>query len=343
MLLHGFFVLNHNLMKQLLFALLICTGTFAQADLINFKGDIANTTADSVMVTSKSGKWHRAFALDAKGHFAGKIQQGANTFNFTVGKEKVVLWLENEFDLTITADAKNFIPTLHFEGAGAKENNFMLRMERDKTSLADKYKTAVTDEGLTNDVATMVDSWAAVLKSKELSDMFNRGMAFKIGYVDKEELADELAEEITKRSLANAKSPGFTFENFKGGTTSLKDFKGKYVYIDVWATWCGPCRKEIPFLQTVEEKYKTKNIAFVSISIDRVADHDKWKAMVEKDSLGGVQLIADKDWKSEFVKAYGIRSIPRFILIDPNGTIVNADAQRPSEPELQLLLNKLLK
>jgi hypothetical protein len=67
------------MMKILLFALLISTGTLAQENLFNFKGTITNTTADSVVVTSKSGKWHRAMAIDAKGYFASKIQQGANT------------------------------------------------------------------------------------------------------------------------------------------------------------------------------------------------------------------------------------------------------------------------
>lgn len=71
-------------------------------------------------------------------------------------------------------------------------------------------------------------------------------------------------------------SPGFTdYENYAGGTTSLDDLKGKYVYIDVWATWCGPCKAEIPFLKEVEEEYRDKNIEFVSISIDQDKDRDK--------------------------------------------------------------------
>lgn len=73
-------------------------------------------------------------------------------------------------------------------------------------------------------------------------------------------------------------SPIFeNFENIKGGTTSLKDLKGKYVYIDVWATWCGPCKAEIPHLKSLEEKYQGKNIVFVSISVDSKEDHDAWQ------------------------------------------------------------------
>jgi thiol-disulfide isomerase/thioredoxin len=138
-------------------------------------------------------------------------------------------------------------------------------------------------------------------------------------------------------------SPLFAYENHKGGVTKLESLKGKYVYIDVWATWCGPCRQEIPFLQKIEEKYHGKNIEFVSISIDVAKDHEKWKKFVTDKNLGGTQLFADADWKSAFTQAYGINSIPRFLLIDPQGNVVDADAKRPSDPALQAQLDGLLK
>nr|WP_320120420.1 TlpA disulfide reductase family protein [uncultured Marinifilum sp.] len=132
-------------------------------------------------------------------------------------------------------------------------------------------------------------------------------------------------------------SPKFVdYENCAGGTSSLDDFKGKYVYIDVWATWCGPCRGEIPHLQKVEHKYHGKNIEFVSISVDQ--DKDKWKKMVTDKELGGVQLIASD---KQFTDAYAITGIPRFILIDPAGKIVSKSAPRPSNPELITLFNEL--
>lgn len=137
-------------------------------------------------------------------------------------------------------------------------------------------------------------------------------------------------------------SPTFNFENHKDGHTSLESLKGKYVYIDVWATWCGPCLREIPALKEVEKDYHDKDIHFVSISIDEPKDYEKWKTMVSEKELGGIQLIADKNWNSQFVKEYAILGIPRFILIDPQGNIVSADAPRPSDPELRTLLDGLL-
>ncbi|WP_321538468.1 TlpA family protein disulfide reductase [Flavobacterium piscinae] len=84
-----------------------------------------------------------------------------------------------------------------------------------------------------------------------------------------------------------------------------------------------------------------KNIEFVSISIDDKKDHEKWKKMVADKELKGIQLFADNDWKSDFVKKYAIDGIPRFILIDTEGKIVNADAPRPSDTKLKEVLTEL--
>ena len=121
----------------------------------------------------------------------------------------------------------------------------------------------------------------------------------------------------------------------------MNDLKGKYVYVDVWATWCGPCKREIPFLKEVEKAYHGKNIEFVSISVDKAKDHATWKKMVEEKELTGIQLFAENDWNSNFVKGYKINGIPRFILIDPAGKIVSPDAPRPSSDDLKVLLNEL--
>lgn len=167
---------------------------------------------------------------------------------------------------------------------------------------------------------------------------------FLLANTNNEEFKTEYSESYDKlKKLAKGMpSPQFTnYENHKGGTTSLSDLKGKYAYIDVWATWCGPCIREIPSLKSVEADYHDKNIEFVSASIDREEDHDTWIDMVTNKDLKGVQLMADNDWKSQFVQDYQIKGIPRFILIDPNGNIVSADAPRPSDPKLRELLTEL--
>lgn len=147
---------------------------------------------------------------------------------------------------------------------------------------------------------------------------------------------------LLKNLIPGNPSPTFSFENHKGGKTTLKDLKGKVVYIDVWATWCGPCKREIPYLKEVEAEYHGKNIAFVSISVDMKKDYETWRKMVTDKELGGIQLMADNDWKSKFVTDYGIKGIPRFILIDTEGNIINSDAPRPSSPSIRKLLDGVL-
>jgi thiol-disulfide isomerase/thioredoxin len=137
-------------------------------------------------------------------------------------------------------------------------------------------------------------------------------------------------------------TPLFVFDDVNGKQVALKDLlKGNYVYIDIWATWCGPCVAEIPSLKKMEALYHDKPIKFVSISIDAQKDKDKWKKFVKDRELGGVQVYAGTG--SEFVKNYNVPFIPRFILIAPDGKIVSEDAERPSNPKLQAQLDELLK
>lgn len=155
---------------------------------------------------------------------------------------------------------------------------------------------------------------------------------------------EEISVIYTNLKKIQKGQPSPMFVNYKTPNdinVSLSDFKGKYVYIDVWATWCGPCKKEIPYLKKVEEQFHSKNIEFISISVDVEKQRQNWKQMVSDLKLSGVQIMADKDFKSDFISSYNIASIPRFLLIDPNGNIISSNAPRPSDPKLITLFNEL--
>lgn len=138
--------------------------------------------------------------------------------------------------------------------------------------------------------------------------------------------------------VAGQPSPEFKGEDINGKVVTLNDLKGKYVYIDVWATWCGPCRGEIPHLKKLEEKYHGKDIEFVSLSCDQ--DKEAWKNMVTKDELKGVQLHIGT--KAPFMDDYMINGIPRFILLDKDGKIISANMSRPSNAETAKKFDELL-
>ena len=127
----------------------------------------------------------------------------------------------------------------------------------------------------------------------------------------------------------------FNYPDIEGNEISLTSFKGKLVYVDVWATWCGPCKAEIPSLQKLETDYHGKDITFMSVSVD--TDKEAWEKMVADKELGGVQLWAD-GW-SKITKDYAIFGIPRFLLFDAKGNVISLDAPRPSSDEIRGLID----
>lgn len=160
-----------------------------------------------------------------------------------------------------------------------------------------------------------------------------------------EELKEEAKAtyEKVQNLLAGNPSPKFVYDDPEGHSVALDDLQGNLVYIDVWATWCVPCLNEIPSMKELQEDYKDQNVKFVAISVDVLRDYDKWKGMIQEKDLKGIHLFSDQNWKSDFVQAYGINAIPRFLLIDQNGNIISADAPRPSNPAIRELLDKNLK
>jgi thiol-disulfide isomerase/thioredoxin len=134
----------------------------------------------------------------------------------------------------------------------------------------------------------------------------------------------------------------FSLPDTAGNMVSMKNFSGKVVLIDVWATWCGPCKGEFPFLKEIEEEYKdNENMVFVSISTDKIEKKDSWLGLIQKEKLGGVQLLDDIG--KGFARKYGIMSIPRFMLIDKKGRWIQVNCPRPSDKDnLKRYLNEAL-
>ena len=172
-----------------------------------------------------------------------------------------------------------------------------------------------------------------ITTTTNLREYYKKYMGYSTNETNKAEIK-ELYDKL-KLTAKGQPSPKFTdLENYNGGTTSLDDLvgKGKYIYIDVWATWCGFCKKEIPLLKRLEQQYHDKNIEFVSISVDKAELKEKWKQTIVDREMTGVQLFAGKsESELDFTKNYLIKGLPRFILIDPDGKIVNANAPRPSD------------
>lgn len=328
-------------MKKIVWLFLFTfAGVYAQADKVKFAAKIENRNSDSLVIRSQ--KFTKVIKSDAKGNFKDAFAVEPGFYQLFDGTEVASIYLKNGFDMNMTMNAKQFDETLSFKGKGEKENNFLARMGVQNETLGEKLKTVSDPAEQTKLIEGLLTKIETDIKDPAMDESFRSILSQQI-QGQRQQMAEMAAQSAKNEKMKGQPSPSFAYENFKGGTTKLEDFKGKYVYIDVWATWCGPCRQEIPFLQKVEEKYHGKKIEFVSISVDQMKDHEKWKKMVTEKSLGGIQLFADKDWSSAFVQAYGINSIPRFLLIGPDGKVIDPDAARPSDPALVEQLDKLLK
>lgn len=152
--------------------------------------------------------------------------------------------------------------------------------------------------------------------------------------------ANKTVYDSLSKLLPGVKATDFEMQDVKGNKVRFLDVvgQGKVVYIDFWATWCGPCCAEIPFVEKLVEKYKdNKKIEFVSISLDN--NKKKWLDKLAKDKPQWRQFIIPDNFNSTFAKEYNIRAIPRFMVFDGQGRIININAERPSADNIETVLN----
>ncbi|MDR6785497.1 peroxiredoxin [Pedobacter africanus] len=137
-----------------------------------------------------------------------------------------------------------------------------------------------------------------------------------------------------------AMAPDFTQADTEGKAVSLRDFRGKYVLIDFWASWCGPCRAENPNVVNAYQKYKDKNFTILGVSLDR--SRENWLKAIKDDKLVWTQVSDLQYWKNEVAKLYAINAIPQNVLVDPKGKIVGRNLTGGALTEkLEKLLGKM--
>lgn len=313
-------------------------------DYVSIKGKVTNKSNETLTIMGKDFK--KEIKVNADGTYQDTLKVINGFHGYTDGTLQSFIYLKNGYDIELNFDTKDFPASVSFDGNGSGTNNYLLKklkfiqdQQLDNSKVLfeldqSEFDTRVTEitKGLENLIANAKNLDPEVLKLEKENN--SKLVEF---------YTSNYIKENTK--LVGLKkgdpSPKFNYPNTKGERISLDDLKGKYVYVDVWATWCGPCKQQIPFLKELTKEYSDKNIAIVSLSIDKAEHKEKWLKMVADEDLQGIQIMADDAWNSEFVSGYNITGIPRFILIDDEGNILDSDAPRPSDPKLKQLFNSL--
>ncbi|MEO0470406.1 MAG: TlpA disulfide reductase family protein [Bacteroidota bacterium] len=138
--------------------------------------------------------------------------------------------------------------------------------------------------------------------------------------------------EMAMKLAPGKMAPDFQLKDLEGNERSLSDFRGKVIYLDFWASWCGPCRREMPSARELKARFKEKDVVFLYVSIDE--NEEAWRKAAAEEELAGPAVVWTKGGSSEVPVSYGIEGIPNYFLINRDGTIALSNPGRPSSAPL---------
>ncbi|WP_421918826.1 peroxiredoxin family protein [Marinifilum sp.] len=244
--------------------------------------------------------------------------------------------VENQHMNEIKAFKKENLPVVMefetFNMNGFRNSNGERRSKKEQIAYANKGNAlldAVRKElsrktgQFTNseEMAVVLASWGGQLgveKLDSLASLFQPTVKETAAYQRISAVSDYMKKQKAPQSLkVGEKAPDFTLEDAIGNEHSLSDFKGKLLVIDFWASWCGPCKKEMPFMRDLYAKYHSKGLEMLAISTDQ--DPNAWKKAMKKLNMPYLQL---HDKNGKVASSYFVRGIPYVLLIDPKGDII---------------------
>ncbi|MGN6439163.1 MAG: redoxin family protein [Agriterribacter sp.] len=278
-------------------------------------------------------------------------------YNATFSLEKKLSYIRNNFNKAVLDDIFNekylispvyrmvlmkeyavHLKQLHC----AKDSNFCkenTELERLLKTIANEFKGPIREKWLFGNLQGAIEHSRSFEELNRLRKELPHYIALLNHKADRVSM-DSLFSQMEKKLLVTqvgSPAPAFTAEDSLGKSHSLADYKGKVVYLDLWASWCGPCREQTPHLKKIFDKYKSDSrIAFVGIAVSD--KKDKWMEALREEDTKWLQLF---DSYTKVQNAYVANSIPKFILINKEGNIVSFDAPMPSSgAELERLLDQ---
>lgn len=344
-------------MKQLILTATTFVALNSWSQNTTIQGHIDNPNSDYLTISIRSNEYGKAdILLDSVALEGGKFSSSVQLDSITElslydGKEHGYLTLLPGDDIQIYINAPIFDESILFSGKGSERNNLMSSLMMAKELLIGYMNSMPSDISFSDttkyyeDIQKSINSLYKVIDGGITS---NPEMTAQL----------DLQKNTLKRLLANFKfrkkfeismvqlkesSRGEAFidfeaEDLEGNKKNLKDFLGKPVIIDFWATWCGPCKKEMPYLKKIEEEFKGQiNI----LSMNVYDDIDKWKEQAAGLGAEASVHMTRKNF-DKMNAAYMISYIPRFVILDASGNIVDIDADRPSK-DLANQIKEILK
>ncbi|MDD3721928.1 MAG: TlpA disulfide reductase family protein [Lutibacter sp.] len=290
----------------------------------NFLNSFENLDNDFKNYESFTLKFENSSFIDRyslwKGEFIGDK-------NFSVSKD-----FPNPYTNYNLSDEKMLLHPNYLNsiaGALKSKHKIMLRFQDVDLKFLKILDNEISSEIIKDEIAYNYVK-EGIEQTNDLDNVYNLFMSI---------VKNETYKDAIKKSYLNPKklskgkiSPTFEFFDVNNNLVTLESLKGKLVYIDIWGTWCIPCIQEIPALKEIELEFREKDIYFVSICIRDKKEN--FLNFVKERKLSGIQLFAP-DIDIPFFKDYQLKTVPRFILIDKEGKIIDANTTKPSDPKLK--------